>query len=119
MLIGPLKRRDAFLIALVSGIGEEALFRGVLQPAVGIWFAAAIFAALHIGPNSRFVAWPEMAMFAGVVFGSLTLWFGSVLPAMVAHATVNYCNLVYLADRDTTLGSIEWGTVGGEGAAGS
>lgn len=36
------------LLALASGVGEELLFRGALQPVLGLWFTAVIFALLHI-----------------------------------------------------------------------
>ena len=36
-----------FLIALAAGIGEELLFRGALQPVLGLGFTAAIFALVH------------------------------------------------------------------------
>jgi membrane protease YdiL (CAAX protease family) len=35
------------LIALAAGIGEELLFRGALQPVMGLGFTAAIFALVH------------------------------------------------------------------------
>ncbi|HEX6384779.1 MAG TPA: CPBP family intramembrane glutamic endopeptidase [Anaerolineae bacterium] len=36
------------LLALASGVGEELLFRGALQPVLGLWFTAILFALLHI-----------------------------------------------------------------------
>ena len=37
-----------FALALAAGIGEELLFRGALQPVLGLWFTAILFAASHI-----------------------------------------------------------------------
>ncbi len=37
----------AVLIAFCAGIGEEILFRGALQPRLGIWFTAFLFAVAH------------------------------------------------------------------------
>jgi membrane protease YdiL (CAAX protease family) len=37
-----------FALALSAGIGEELLFRGALQPVLGLWFTAVLFAAAHI-----------------------------------------------------------------------
>jgi membrane protease YdiL (CAAX protease family) len=37
-----------FLLALAVGIGEELLFRGALQPALGIGFTSVLFALIHI-----------------------------------------------------------------------
>ena len=97
VLVGPLNRREALVLAVASGIGEEALFRGVLQGAVGIWLASAIFATLHVGPNRRFFAWTAMAFVAGLLFGLLAQATGALVAPIAAHVTVNYLNLRYLA----------------------
>lgn len=36
------------LVSVSAGVGEEVLFRGALQPRVGIALSAALFAALHV-----------------------------------------------------------------------
>lgn len=36
------------LLALAAGIGEELLFRGALQPALGLSFTALVFAVAHV-----------------------------------------------------------------------
>lgn len=43
----------ALLIGVGAGLGEETLFRGALQPALGIVFTSIIFATLHVqyGPS--------------------------------------------------------------------
>jgi membrane protease YdiL (CAAX protease family) len=38
----------AALVSLAAGVGEEILFRGALQPRIGIGLSAALFAILHI-----------------------------------------------------------------------
>ncbi|MCP4417766.1 MAG: CPBP family intramembrane metalloprotease [Chloroflexi bacterium] len=35
-------------LALAAGIGEEILFRGALQPVLGIWFTSILFAIVHV-----------------------------------------------------------------------
>ncbi|MCB8944794.1 MAG: CPBP family intramembrane metalloprotease [Ardenticatenaceae bacterium] len=37
-----------FALAIAAGIGEELLFRGALQPVLGMWFTAVLFAISHI-----------------------------------------------------------------------
>jgi membrane protease YdiL (CAAX protease family) len=37
-----------FILALASGIGEEILFRGALQPVFGIVFTSLLFAVVHV-----------------------------------------------------------------------
>jgi membrane protease YdiL (CAAX protease family) len=36
------------VLGLAAGIGEEVLFRGALQPALGLWFTAFLFALSHV-----------------------------------------------------------------------
>jgi membrane protease YdiL (CAAX protease family) len=38
---------DWLLLALAAGIGEEVLFRGALQPVLGIWATSLLFAIIH------------------------------------------------------------------------
>lgn len=104
-LLGDLSPRDALLIAALSSVAEELLFRGLLQPALGLWLAAAVFGLVHVGPNRNFWPWTAMAFAAGLVFGLLTLWTGSILAAVVAHFTINYLNLRYLSQPRGFLGS--------------
>ncbi|MCP4359254.1 MAG: CPBP family intramembrane metalloprotease [Chloroflexi bacterium] len=39
---------DWLLLALAAGIGEEILFRGALQPVLGLWLTAILFAVVHV-----------------------------------------------------------------------
>lgn len=85
-----------FVVALTSAIGEELLFRGALQPLIGLWPTVLVFGLLHGGGLRRLWAWTVFATFGGVVFAYLTLATGSLLAAIVMHFTVNYFNLVAL-----------------------
>jgi uncharacterized protein len=38
----------AVLVSVAAGVGEELLFRGALQPRVGVGPSAALFAVLHV-----------------------------------------------------------------------
>jgi membrane protease YdiL (CAAX protease family) len=98
-LVGELSDREAFAIAGLSGVGEELLFRGLLQAALGLWLGAAVFGLLHVGPNQRFAPWTVMAFAVGVLLGALCLWTGSLLAAILTHVTINFMNLRHLAER--------------------
>jgi membrane protease YdiL (CAAX protease family) len=37
-----------FLLALAAGLGEELLFRGALQPVLGLGFTAVLFGLVHV-----------------------------------------------------------------------
>ncbi len=83
--------------AVLPGIVEEALFRGViltglrrhLSPAAAVLITALLFAALHLDPW-RFL--PQLTL--GLLLGWWTLRSGSCWPAAVAHAVHNAIVLV-------------------------
>lgn len=80
------------VIALLPAACEELVMRGVLLPSIarslGPWPAnlvtAILFAAIHFDPL-RFV----FVLVLGVLLGLLRLRTGSLLPPVVAHATLN------------------------------
>ena len=94
-LVGAWSTGDAVLIALVSGVAEEALMRALLQPIVGLVAAAALFAVLHVVPDRRLWPWPVMAFGMGLAFGALYR-VGGFPAAATAHATVNLVGLLRL-----------------------
>jgi membrane protease YdiL (CAAX protease family) len=82
-----------FVIALLPAIGEELVFRGMLQPEifraignhhVAIWASAFIFSAFHM---QFFGFIPRI--FLGALFGYLYLWSGNLLIPMIAHFVNN------------------------------
>lgn len=87
---------DIVLLAVLSALGEELLFRGVLQPVLGLWGQALVFGLLHqmTGP-SRWI-WVTWAGVVGFVFGVLFQLTGSLLGPILAHALINGLNLGFL-----------------------
>lgn len=89
-----------FVVVLLPALGEEVLFRGVIQtkliklwgnPHVGIWVAAAIFSAIHF----QFYGFlPRMML--GAVFGYLYYWTGNIWVAILAHFVNNGFVLVMM-----------------------
>lgn len=96
-LLGPLTSREILVLAVASSIGEELLFRGALQPWLGIWPQALLFALLHIGPRRGFLPWTASAFALGIGFGYMFEWTGDLGGPIVAHFTINYLNLHYIA----------------------
>jgi membrane protease YdiL (CAAX protease family) len=90
---------DAILLALASGTAEEMLFRGALQPAVGLFWASMIFGACHFLPRKELVLWSVYAVLMGFAFGWLYEWTGQLVAPIVAHTLVNGINLPRLARR--------------------
>jgi membrane protease YdiL (CAAX protease family) len=92
-------RADAVLLALASGIAEEMLFRGALQPSVGIFWASLIFGACHFLPRRELMLWSVYAVAMGFAFGGLFEWTGQLAAPIAAHVVVNGINLPRLARR--------------------
>ncbi len=99
--VGPLTTRAAIALALASGIAEELLFRGALQPRVGWLAASLLFGLLHFIPRRVLLPWTVFAILAGALFGALFLWTGNLLAPIVAHVLVNGVNLPLLVAEAT------------------
>jgi membrane protease YdiL (CAAX protease family) len=95
-LLGPLTAREIVILAVASSIGEETLFRGALQPWLGVWLQAIVFALLHVGPGKRFVPWTLSAFVLGIAFGWLAVWTENLGAPIAAHFTINFMNLRYI-----------------------
>jgi membrane protease YdiL (CAAX protease family) len=92
------------IIATLAGIGEEMLFRGVIQAAAaveiggqrGVWLglllASVLFGLLH-------AITPTYAILAGLIglyLGGLWLASGNLLTPVVAHGAYDFLALMYL-----------------------
>jgi membrane protease YdiL (CAAX protease family) len=91
--LGPLRPAQAWLLALASGIGEEALFRGALQPVAGLWLTTLVFALAHFVPRRDLLLWSAFSGIAGLLLGGLYEASGNLLAPTVAHVVVNGVNL--------------------------
>jgi len=89
---------NILIIAVMAGIGEEFMFRGVLQKILinwmrnthlGILFAAIIFSAIHF---QFFGFIPRMIL--GIVLGYLYVWSKSIWVPIIAHATNNALTVI-------------------------
>ncbi|MEE4270979.1 MAG: CPBP family glutamic-type intramembrane protease [Thermoanaerobaculales bacterium] len=94
-IVGGWTATDAFCVALVSGLAEEALLRALLQPLIGLLPAAALFAALHVVPDRRLWLWPVFALGCGLGLGVLFDEFGFPAAA-AAHVLINGVALLRL-----------------------
>lgn len=93
------------VIAALAGIGEEFLFRGVMQPllgeflgvAISIAMTSVIFGLLHAMTKTYAV----LAFLVSVYFGWLAVVTNNLLPPVVAHAAYDFFALVYLTRRSS------------------
>ena len=87
------------VIAVIPGVGEELLFRGLIQRKitrlfnnnahVGIWVAALLFGLFHF---QFYGVVPRMLL--GALFGYLYWWSGSLSLAVIAHFFNNGFTLI-------------------------
>ena len=91
--LGPRSLGDVLVLAVASGVVEEALFRGVMHHSLGYVLTSLIFALMHGGPSRRYYAWTTFALIAGLSFGLLAEAYQSIWPAALAHVVVNGINL--------------------------
>jgi uncharacterized protein len=88
------------VVAGLSSLGEELLFRGLLVPIAGVGISAVLFGLAHqIKGPSRWV-WAGWATAVGLMLGGIFALTGSLVGPLLAHAIVNAANLSYLRDHD-------------------
>lgn len=83
-------------LALLSSIGEELLFRSLLQPEITLWGQAALFGLAHQLPGRARWIWVTWATIMGLALGVLFQSTGSLVGPILAHATINGLNLRFL-----------------------
>jgi membrane protease YdiL (CAAX protease family) len=106
-----------FMMAILPAIGEELLFRGLIQRMFGDWvknkhtaiiLTAIIFSAIHV----QFYGFvPRMVM--GIVLGYLMLWSGSIWVPIFAHFVNNATVVLF-----TYIGFDDIDAVGTSGVSG-
>lgn len=88
-LVFPLVRRASFLELLVAaalaGLAEELLFRGLLQPRLGLVPASLVFGLVH-GPSLALLPLGLWASAVGLFFGLLYQTTGNLAPPVLVHA---------------------------------
>ena len=108
---------NLILIALIPAIGEELLFRGIVQRLfsemsknihIGIWISAFLFSAVHM---QFFTFLPRFLM--GAMFGYFLIWSNSLSLTIAAHFVNNGLAVLinYLIQKGSVDANIEtWGT---------
>jgi len=88
------------VIAIIPAVGEELVFRGLVQNKlfqltknrhIAIWISAFLFSAIHIQFYGFF---PRMLL--GIIFGYLYLWSGNLLIPVIAHFVNNFFTVVII-----------------------
>lgn len=108
---------NIFMVAILAALGEEFLFRGVIQRILtkmtrnhhwGIWITAILFSAVHI----QFYGFlPRMLL--GAMFGYMLVWTGTMWVPVLAHFVNNTMGVIgyYLMHKGLISDDVEqWGT---------
>lgn len=83
---------DRTQISLVAGISEEILFRGAIQPLMGVWWTSVLFVALHgyfLFKSPVHIMLGIMMFALSVGLGYLFIWSG-LIAAIVAHIVYDF-----------------------------
>lgn len=89
---------NLLIMAVIPGIGEELLFRGLVQPLfnkitgnihAAIWITAFLFSALHL---QFYGLIPRM--FLGAIFGYMYFFSGSIFVPMLGHFINNLVAII-------------------------
>ncbi len=96
---------EVVFISICAGVGEELLFRGAIQPLIGIWLTALLFVAIHgyLNPfNWRMSVFGGLMVLAAASFGYATIHWG-IISAIVAHTVVDIILLLRLRQPVKTI----------------
>ncbi len=104
---------NVFLIGIIPGIGEELIFRGIIQkniaritnnPVIAIWITAIIFSAFHF-QFQGFI--PRMLL--GALLGYLFYWTNNLWVPIIAHAFNNGIQVImqYLYSKELSSVNID------------
>ena len=102
-LVAPCTRWQLGCLAVIAGLSEEVLFRGVIQVGLTRWLSAAgalvvaslVFGLVHAASRTY-------ALFAGIMglyLGTLFLLQNSLVPPIIAHALYDFVALDAVARR--------------------
>lgn len=91
---------DLAVISALAGIGEEVLFRGVMQTAlvggIGLWPAVALTSVVFGLAHAVTVTYAVYATLVGGYLGVLLIASDNLLVPVVAHGLYDFLALVYL-----------------------
>ncbi|MBX7191353.1 MAG: CPBP family intramembrane metalloprotease [Sandaracinaceae bacterium] len=94
---------DLVALAVASGSAEELLFRGALQPWLGLWVTSLLFGAVHFVPSRALLPWTIWAGVMGLLLGLVYQHTGSIAGPVIAHIGINAINLHRIARFDPSL----------------
>jgi membrane protease YdiL (CAAX protease family) len=86
---------DIIFLAAIAGFSEELLFRGMLQPRMGLIASSLLFGLLH-GPDYKLWPFAIWAACVGAGFGIAYRESGNMAIPMLVHAFYDAIALAYI-----------------------
>lgn len=86
---------EIVVISVLAGVGEEVLFRGAMQPELGLIITSLVFGLFHVGGRLT-VALGIWAACTGALLGWLAIATGGLLAPIVAHMIYDALAISYL-----------------------
>jgi membrane protease YdiL (CAAX protease family) len=102
--LGPLTRAQVLWLSLLSGVGEEMFFRGLLQQYLGLTITSVLFGLLHFVPRREMLPWTLFSIAAGFLLGGLYAFAGTLVAPIACHVLVNGINLNRIAAERHKVG---------------
>ena len=91
----------AFALSLSAAVGEEILFRGAIQPILGLFWTSLLFALVHV----QYSLTPATVIIFVVALGlGLLRQRQSTSASIIAHFTYNFIQLALAIFAAQTLG---------------
>ncbi len=90
--------KDIIFLSFCAGVGEEILFRGAIQPWLGIWLTSLLFIFLHgyLNPKDKpLFIYGTVLLIVSAGFGYL-MQISGIIAAMTAHFFIDVVLMVYL-----------------------
>nr|WP_254613064.1 CPBP family intramembrane glutamic endopeptidase [Brevibacillus sp. HB1.2] len=105
-VFGAMLPSTTILVCMVVGVGEEWLFRGVIQSLTGNFWSSLIFTLIHV----RYLKKPLMIISVfgtSWILGLLFSHFQSLWPSIVAHILIDVMLAFYLQNTIKKKGEEE------------
>lgn len=102
-LFADCSRFELAVISLLAGLGEEGLFRGVIQTILSDWLDrwGALLATSMLFGLGHFITptYTVLAGLLGLYLGGLFMAYDNLLLVIVVHALYDFAALIYLIGR--------------------
>lgn len=87
--LGPLNLPSCLYLAGFSALIEEILFRGALQPSLGILLTSILASFFHLSQGGVFNSWSFYAMACHTLFGMIFHYTGSLYYSILLNCSVS------------------------------